>query len=490
MNDSQPLLAATDIAKAYGPVVALTNVDLTIEPGEIHALLGANGAGKSTLVKALAGVHSADAGEIRVNGRAVQFRTPADAIGAGVATVFQDPALIPDLTIKQNLRLSDIDEADFSEWLDWFELGSLDLSALVRELPLETLRMVDLARAVARDPHVLLLDEITAALSADQAERVFALLRRWKERGRSAVLITHRLAEVMRVCDRATILRDGENVAQIAMADVNEHQLVEAMLGAPVEAIAQDADGVAREYGVVSFEARALSSKETVQDISFSVRTGEILGIVALEGQGQDRLFELLSGDRGPSSGEILVGGESCRFRSPHDAVRKGVVLVPGDRLLALLPDLSVHQNLGIPLFNRMRRWLGIPSDEPARVDNAIDRLSIDIRAASQVRRLSGGNQQKVAVGRWLVGGFRTLLCFDPTRGIDIQTKREIYALLRELAAGGAAIVLYTSELAEIQLVCDRVLIIHGGRIVDEQDAATATESSMLTAAHGLEVSV
>ncbi len=224
--------------------------------------------------------------------------------------------------------------------------GTLDLSALARELPLETLRMVDLARAVARDPHVLLLDEITAALSADQAERVFALLRRWKERGRSAVLITHRLAEVMRVCDRATILRDGENVAQIAMADVNEHQLVEAMLGAPVEAIAQDADGVAREYGVVSFEARALSSKETVQDISFSVRTGEILGIVALEGQGQDRLFELLSGDRGPSSGEILVSGEACRFHSPHDAVRKGVVLVPGDRLLALLPDLSVHQNL------------------------------------------------------------------------------------------------------------------------------------------------
>jgi ribose transport system ATP-binding protein len=147
-----------------------------------------------------------------------------------------------------------------------------------------------------------------------------------------------------------------------------------------------------------------------------------------------------------------------------------------------------VHHNLAIPLFNRMRRWLRMPSDEPARVDDAIDRLSIDTRAASQVRRLSGGNQQKVAVGRWLVGGFRTLLCFDPTRGIDIQTKREIYALLRELAAGGAAIVLYTSELAEIPLVCDRVFIIHGGRIVDEQDAATATESSMLTAAHGLEV--
>ena len=229
-------------------------------------------------------------------------------------------------------------------------------------------------------------------------------------------------------------------------------------------------------------------SGDQVHDISLSVRTGEILGVVALEGQGQDRLFELLSGDRSPSEGEILVADEPVRFRSPHDAVRKGVVLVPGDRLLALLPDLSVRQNLAIPLFNQMKRWFGIPGDEGERVAGAIDRLSIDTRAASQVRRLSGGNQQKVAIGRWLVGGFRTLLCFDPTRGIDIQTKREIYELLRELAAAGAAILLYTSELAEIPLVCDRVIIIHDGRVVDEQEAATATESSMLTAAHGLEV--
>ena len=232
-----------------------------------------------------------------------------------------------------------------------------------------------------------------------------------------------------------------------------------------------------------------MSSGEVVRDVSFSVRTGEILGVVALEGQGQDRLFELLSGDRRPTSGEILVGGRPRRFSSPYDAVRDGVVLVPGDRLLALLPNLSVRQNLALPLFNHIRRWLRIPADERQRVAGAIDRLSIDTRAASQVRRLSGGNQQKVVIGRWLVGGFRTLLCFDPTRGIDIQTKREIYVLLRELAADGAAILLYTSELAEVPLVCDRVIVIHDGRIVDEQDAALATESSMLTAAHGLEVS-
>jgi ribose transport system ATP-binding protein len=462
---------------------------MAVRHGEIHALLGANGAGKSTLVKILAGVQLADAGEVYVSGQPMRFHSPAEAISAKIATVFQDPALIPDLTVEQNLRLSNIEEPKFQHWLERFDLGHLDLSALVRELPLEVLRIVDLARAVARDPHVLLLDESTAALTADQAERVFALLAEWKVQGRSAVLITHRLAEVMRVCDRATILRDGRNVAVLETANVDEHRLVEAMLGVPVEPVAQERrQNEQRTQGEVALEARGLSSRDIVRDISFTVRMGEILGLVALEGQGQDRLFDLLAGERQPTAGEILIGGRPRRFHSPYDAVREGVVLVPGDRLISLLPNQPVRHNLAVPLFSRVQRWLGIPADEPSRVANAIDRLSIDTRAASQVRRLSGGNQQKVVIGRWLVAGFRTLPCFDPTRGIDIKTKHEIYTLLRELAANGAAILLYTSELAEVPLVCDRVIIMHGGRIVDEQTAALATESSMLTAAHGLEV--
>ena len=489
MSESHPLLATTKMAKAYGPVVALRSVDFAVRRGEIHALLGANGAGKSTLVKILAGVQPADDGEMAVDGRSLHFRSPADAIGAGIATVFQDPALIPDLTVEQNLLLSNIDRVKFRQGLARFDLGALDLSALVRELPLEVLRIVDLARAVARDPHVLLLDEITAALTADQAERVFSLLADWKAQGRSAVLITHRLAEVMRACDRATILRDGRDVAVLETAHVDEHRLVEAMLGAPVEPIAQgQRSGERRDYGDVALEVSGLSSREIVRNVSLSVRAGEILGLVALEGQGQDRLFELLAGERQPTAGEILVGGRPRRFHSPYDAVRDGVVLVPGDRLIALLPNQPVRHNLAAPLFRRILQWGRIPNDEPTRVANTIARLSIDTRAASQARRLSGGNQQKVVIGRWLVGGFRTLLCFDPTRGIDIQTKREIYALLRELAANGAAILLYTSELAEIPIVCDRVIVMHGGRIVDEQDAAHATESSLLTAAHGLDL--
>ncbi len=512
MTASRPLLETVNIAKSYGSVVALEAADFAVRRGEIHALLGANGAGKSTLVKILAGVHLADSGELFVDGTPMQFHAPVDAMAVGIGTVFQDPALIPDLTLKQNLQLSEIDEPAFVSWLGWFDLGQLDLDALVHELPLETLRVVDLARALARDPQVLLLDEITAALTADQAERVFALLAHWKELGRAGVLITHRLAEVLRICDRATILRDGRNVALFepgkeadasngsstgTMQDVGEHELVEAMLGAEVreerfeesgsETSASEVRSIADE---IAFAARGLSSGEVVRDISFEVRRGEILGLVALEGQGQERLFSLLSGDRRPTAGEIQVGGAQRGWGGPYDAVSDGVVLIPGDRLLSLLPNLPVRQNLVVPLFNRIREWLRIPQDERKRVLNAIDRLSIDTRAASQVRRLSGGNQQKIAIGRWLVAGFRTLLCFDPTRGIDVQTKREIYALLRELAGNGAAILLYTSELAEIQLVCDRVLVMHDGRIVDEQEAARATESTLLTAAHGLEAAV
>lgn len=490
MNDSAPLLRTRGTAKSYGSVVALRSVDLSVRHREIHALLGANGAGKSTLVRILSGVHPADAGEVEVQGMVQRFRNPRESMQAGIATVFQDPALLPDLTVDQNLRLSTINLPLFRQWLETFELRDLDTSVLVRELPLDTLRLVDLARALALDPQLLLLDEITAALTADQADLVFETLTQWKSMGRSAVLITHRLAEVMRICDRATILRDGTDVASLEIADIDEHKLVDVMLGVPDQAenwepasAAEDRDP---ERHPVAFAVEGLGSGP-VRDVTFAVREGEILGLVALEGQGQERMFSLLAGERRPTDGQILVQGQPRRFSSPCDAVRQGVVLIPGDRLLALLPNLPVHQNLVVTLFNRLRQWLGIPRDERHRVSSAITRLSIDTRAADQLRRLSGGNQQKVAIGRWLVAGFQTLLCFDPTRGIDIQTKRQIYGLLRELAAEGAAVVLYTSELAEIPLVCDRVLVMHDGGIVDEQAGATATESSLLTAAHGLQ---
>ena len=481
------LLTARAVAKSFGNVVALRSVDLAVEKAEIHALLGANGAGKSTLVKILSGVHLPDSGEVSVLGETVRLTSPIDAKKAGLATVFQDPALIPDLTVSENLRLTGIEEQSVKAWLDRMSVSDLDLDSQIRELPLPLLRLLDLARALALQPSLLMLDEITAALPADQAEIVFSVMEEWRDRGNSVLFITHRLGEVMRMCDRATVLRDGRRVAEVVPREVGESGLVDAMLGEVAKATLVESAG-ATSFGEssIALEARDIGSGDKVNGVSFQLRVGEVLGLAALEGQGQDRLFEILAGDRRPDTGELVVNGEPLLARSPFDAVSKGVVLVPPDRLLALLPKRSVRENLGLPLYNVFRRWFALVGDEKERVADAVDRLSIDTRAARQAGRLSGGNQQKVVVGRWLTAGFRVLLCFDPTRGIDVKTKAQIYELLRELAADGAAILLYTSELAEISLVCDRVHVLYRGSIVHEQSAATATEESLLTAAHGI----
>ena len=494
MTDSVPLLEARDVAKSYGAVQALRSADLVVEPGEVHALLGANGAGKSTLVKVLTGVISADRGSVAINGTAVRIGSPAQAARAGLAPVFQDPALVPDLTIAQNMRLTGASPAAVERELHALDL-SVDFSEQARDVPLPMLRMIDLARALARDPQLLLLDEITAALPSDLAERVFTVMRASRERGRSVLFITHRLKEVIASCDRATILRDGGAVATIVPEEGGEETIVEYMLGpeaaqAVAAAVDKDVDDV-RAAPAATGVTPALEvidlSTERVRGVSFALRPGEILGVAALEGQGQDDLFAVLSGQQSPASGEVRAGGRVLKARHPYDSIRAGVVLVPADRLQALLPQRSVRENIAAPRYNAIRRWGPINMrDEGRRVREAEEALQIDTRAARQVRRLSGGNQQKVTIARWLANGFATMLCFDPTRGIDVGTKRQIYALLRRLADDGAAILFFSSELAEFPLVCDRVLTLFGGEITAELAGAAADEASLLRAMHGL----
>jgi ribose transport system ATP-binding protein len=488
------LLTAREVSKRYGPVVALRSATLVVEPGEVHALLGANGAGKSTLVKVLTGVIRSDGGTILVNGEASSVSSPAQAARIGLAPVFQDPALVPDLTIEQNLRLTRTSVAEVRRHLLALDLD-LDFGEQALDVPLPLLRMIDLARALARDPQLLILDEITAALPADLAERVFDVMRRQKESGRSALFITHRLREVIAHCDRATVLRDGGDVGTLVPREGGEEKIVEYMLGEEVARAAGSAGATPprerielAEGGPVALEVRGLQVGETLADVSFALHPGEILGIAALEAQGQDALFDVLAGQQRPTAGEVLVRGEQLRARHPYDAIKAGVVLVPADRLQALLPQRSIAENIAAPRFNNLRRWgpVGI-REERRRVRGAIDALSIDTRAQRQVRRLSGGNQQKVTIARWLANGFQTLLCFDPTRGIDVGTKRQIYTLLRQLASDGAAVLLFTSELAEIPLVCDRVVCLYGGRVTAQLDAAGADEATLLRAMHGLE---
>lgn len=491
MPQSPPLLTTRGVVKRYGPVVALADANLTVASGEVHALLGANGAGKSTLVKVLTGVVAADEGAIEVGGNQLRMTKPSDASAAGVATVFQDPSLAPDLTVAQNLRLSRIEGSAIRPWLERLSVGDVDFGERIANLPLPTLRMLDLARALASDPLLLMLDEITAALPSKLAERVFDVIRERRERERSVLFISHRLGEVLAHCDQVTVLRDGRDVASFPAAEGNEARLVQEMLGERAAAAIEEGGPAATERtgpeGPVRLEGRELRLGKRLNGLSLQVHAGEIVGVVGLEGQGEKVLFDVLAGERRPDAGELLIDGEPLTARSPYDAIRRGVVLVPAERFDALLPKRPTSENLSTPLYNRMRRWLlRDEADERRRVNDAIGRLSIDMRAGRQVRRLSGGNQQKVSVGRWLAAGFHTLLCFDPTRGIDVGTKQQIYELLKELAEEGSAVLFYTSELEEVPLVCDRVLVLHDGRIVHEQDAATADESTLLTAAHEL----
>jgi ribose transport system ATP-binding protein len=499
-DEAAPLLEARGVAKHYGPVVALRSADLSVSAGEVHALLGANGAGKSTLVKCLTGVIRPDAGTISVVGRQARPRSPVHAARLGLSPVFQDPALVPDLTVAQNLRLTGSSVDEVRGHLDAMAL-EVSFRELVGDLPLPILRMLDLARALTHDPQLLILDEITAALPSDLAERVFAVMRERRERGRSVLFITHRLAEVIATCDRATILRDGQDVGTMVPQEGGEARIVETMLGpeaARAEAkaaevdeaelpVAAEADEAAEEAATV-LEVNGLRVGG-VQGISFTLRRGEVLGVAALEGQGQDELFETLAGQRKPEGGELRVEGKAFRPRHPYDAVRRNVVLVPPDRLFALLPQRPVRENVAVPLYNSPLRWGPINMrEEGRRVRKAVDALQIDMRAARQVRRLSGGNQQKVTIARWIASGFAVLLCNDPTRGIDVGTKRQVYALLRELADDGAAILFFSSELAEFPLVCDRVLTVYGGEVTAELAGAAADEATLLQAMHGLEL--
>jgi len=480
------LLEARAVAKRFGAVVALRAATLEIRAGEVHALMGANGAGKSTLVKMLTGVLRPDGGLIAVKGAPVTFRSPAAARAAGLVSVYQDPALVPDLSIAQNLRLTGAPPPTVLRWMTEFGFGRLDLSTPVRELPLPTLRLIDLARALAAEPDILLLDEITAALPADLALHVFDVARQWRALGRSVIFISHRLSEIAAICDRATVLRDGVTVGVVEPAAGGEERIVSLMLGAPPEREA------ARFAPVLStaepaLEVRGLRCGELLRDVSFAVRPGEVLGVAALEGQGQGELFECLAGSRRPTAGMILTQGVPRKFHHPADAIRAGSVLVPADRLHALLPQRSIRENIALPRVGPLRAWGRLPLRREATVVNdAVRRMQIDTRASAEVRRLSGGNQQKVVIARWLASGFRTLLCFDPTRGIDIGTKRQIYTLLREIAATGASVLLFTSELVEIPLACDRVIVLFGGRVVREMSAAEADEPTLLRSAHGL----
>jgi ribose transport system ATP-binding protein len=332
---------------------------------------------------------------------------------------------------------------------------------------------------------------MTAALPANLTERVLEVVGRQRGGERSVIFISHRMIEIAAVCDRATVLREGETVGVVDVTEGSEERIVRLMLGQAAEELPAVADRTAaasREPGAAPrLTARGLAAGTKLTDVSFDLYPGEVLGVVALEGQGQDELFDVLAGSRRPDSGELLVDSAPVTFHHPADAIRAGLVYIPADRAEALLMQRSVRENIALPLMTRLSRWgLINRKEERKKVEGGIQTLQIDTRAQGEVCRLSGGNQQKVTIARWVAGGVQTMLCFDPTRGIDIRTKQQIYILLRDLADAGAAVLLYTSELKEVQLACDRAIVIFGGRVVAEIGLADADEPALLRAAYNL----
>ncbi len=487
MSDTA-VLDASGIAKSFGAVRALTDAHLRVGVGEVVALMGANGAGKSTFVKIITGVLRPDTGKVLIRGREAQVGSPAEARRSGLVPVYQEPSLIPDLDVGDNLRLGDMPAEPFRAWVEELGVKGVRLSDMIADLPLATLRVLDLARALAAEPDVLLLDEMTAALPTDLVERVLTVVRDRADAGMGVIYVSHRFTEISELCDRASILRDGQTVGDLPIEPGVEERAVELMLGQSLDLSRREASEVRKERGgTPRLSARGLAAGPKLSDVSFDLYPGEVLGVVALEGQGQDELFEVLAGFEKPTAGQIAVDGAPTVFSHPADAIAAGMTFVPGNRSEALLAERSVRENIALPFAARVRNWGALKlGHERERVDYAIDRLQIDTRAKGEVQRLSGGNQQKVTIGRWLATGVETLLLFDPTRGIDVRTKRQIYPLARELAEHGAAVLFYTSELAEVALACDRAIVIFGGRVVAEIDADDADEQTLMRAAYGL----
>ena len=487
MNDPA-LLDASGVAKSFGAVRALTDAHLRVEKGEIVALMGANGAGKSTFVKIITGALKPDTGQVLIRGKTARVGSPAEARRSGLVPVYQEPSLIPDLNVADNLRLGDTPVEPFQHWLQKLGVENLRLSTLIEDLPLATLRIVDLARALAADPDVLLLDEMTAALPTDLVEKVLAVVRSKADDGMGVIYVSHRFTEISELCDRASVLRDGNTVGNLEIEPGVEDRVVELMLGQKLDLGQRD---ISRRKDATTatprLRVRSLAFAPRVLDVSFDLYAGEVLGVVALEGQGQDELFEVLAGFAKPDAGTIEIDGRAMVFSHPAEAIAAGLTFVPGNRADALLAQRSVRENIALPFSASPGNWGPLNlRRESARVGYAIERLQIDTRAQGEVQRLSGGNQQKVTIGRWLATGVETLLLFDPTRGIDVRTKRQIYPLVRELAEQGSAVLLYTSELEEIPLACDRAVVIFNGQVVDVIDAANADEQTLMRAVHGL----
>ncbi|GGM44255.1 sugar ABC transporter ATP-binding protein [Dactylosporangium sucinum] len=491
-----PLLALDGVSKSFGAVAALRDVRLELHAGEAHALVGENGAGKSTLVKILAGAHAPDAGTLTLDGEPLVFAGPADARAAGIAVIYQEPTLFPDLSVAENIfmgrqplrGLRRIDAAEMRRRTAelFTRLGvHLDPDRPARGLSIADQQLVEIAKALSFDARVLVMDEPTAALSGVEVERLFAVARSLRDNGAAVLFISHRFDEVFALCQRITVMRDGQWVSTDLAGELTVDRVVRRMVGREVSSLFPKQDTEVRE---ARLQLRNLTRAGVFEDVSFTVHSGEIVALAGLVGAGRSEVIRAVFGIDRYDSGQVIVEGRELGKGSPRAAIAAGLALVPEDRRQqGLVMELSVERNATLP-----RRWslasLGLlfGAAERREARTWAERLQVKAsRLSDPVSTLSGGNQQKVVLAKWLSTEPRVLIVDEPTRGIDVGTKAEVHRLLSSLAKDGVAVLMVSSELPEVLGMADRVLVMHEGRLAADIPRTEADEESVMLAATG-----
>jgi ribose transport system ATP-binding protein len=498
----QPFLALTGVSKRYGGVRALEGVDFSCRQGTIHAVLGENGAGKSTLIKIVAGVVMPDEGTMALEGRGVRFAGPAAAVAEGVVCIFQELSLMPDLSVADNITIADpprrfglIDTRAQRRRAEALlaRIGCEDVNPLVhvRDLPLSRRQMVEIAKALGKTPRLLILDEATSALTQADVERIYRLLDRLRQERLAILYISHRMHEIEALADICSVFRNGRHVETFAQGAHSNDAIVELMIGREISA--QYPKKPMRAKTAPVLEIDKLGWFHRLKDISLTVGRGEIVGLGGLDGQGQKELLLALFGVLRGLTGTIRLDGKPVALPSPAAAKARarGIALIPEDRKTeGLMLAMSVADNLVAASYDRITTGPFIDHDkQQAAVAAAIRRLAIRVGSPEDpVSTLSGGNQQKVVIAKWLMTEPRVILLNDPTRGIDVGTKQEMYRLLRELADLGAAILFYSTDYDELIGCCDRVAVMYDGSIVRELEGADITEQAIIASALAIEV--
>jgi ABC-type sugar transport system ATPase subunit len=493
------MLSMRGIYKSFDGTQALSGVDFSAERGEVHAIVGENGAGKSTLMKVLSGAILRDAGEILLDGVAADARTPLAAHRLGIRAVYQEFSLVPHLSVAENILLGQMPAARLPGCVDWTQayrraeeiLASIgfvgiDVRKVVRRMSVSHQQMVEIAKAVAVRPRILILDEPSAVLSQEELERLFALVRQLKQEGTLILYISHRLDEVYEIAERITVLKDGQLVGTVRPQEADQNQLIRMMVGRSLGEVFPSRHPPTDE---IALEVMDLTRAGSFSDISFALHRGEVLGMSGLVGSGRTQMARCIFGAEPFDSGAIRLGGRPIRPRSPHDAVREGIALLTEDRKRdGLVMHCTIRDNVSMASYEKLSR-LGVINRraQEASVQQKVRELDIRPPLVDRLaRQLSGGNQQKLVLAKWLMTQARVLILDEPTRGVDVATKVEIYQLISDLAADGIGILLISSELPEILGLSDRALVMREGRVVGEFTRAQASEERLLAAAAGV----